>query len=69
MQIKTLLISLLLLTSLTTYARQSIDLAGKWLFRLSDIPDSLKSEAVTQGALHLPGTLDTNKAGIPVAQS
>ncbi|MDE6795453.1 MAG: beta-glycosidase, partial [Muribaculaceae bacterium] len=54
---------------MTTYARQSIDLTGKWLFRLSDIPDSLKSGAVTQGALHLPGTLDTNKAGIPVAQS
>lgn len=69
MQIKTLIISLFLLSSLTAQARQSIDLAGKWIFRLTDIPDSLKSGVVAEGTLLLPGTLDTNKAGIPIAQS
>ncbi len=51
--------------------RQRIDLSGKWNFLLTDVPDSLRKMAVAEGTLHLPGTLDSNNAGIknPISTS
>ena len=51
--------------------RQRIDLSGKWDFRLMEVPDSLQHLAVVEGSLRLPGTLDSNNAGIknPESQS
>lgn len=42
--------------------RLMIDLAGEWRYSLADVPDSVADS----GILILPGTLDTNSAGIPV---
>ncbi len=44
--------------------RKRIDLSGKWNFSLKDVPDSVRSYAVMDGTLTLPGTLDSNHAGI-----
>jgi len=45
--------------------RQRLDLSGEWQYILHDAPDSVAAT----GKLTLPGTLDTNGAGIPVPPS
>ena len=45
--------------------RDTLDLSGPWNFWLHGAPDTIASE----GTLNLPGTLDTNGIGIPVAKS
>lgn len=47
----------------------TLDLSGKWRYQLLDLPDSVASAVSARGTLTLPGTLDTNGAGIPVAPS
>ncbi|MFG6427458.1 MAG: beta-glycosidase [Muribaculaceae bacterium] len=55
----------LMISSLMTSAREHIDLAGDWNFILLNAP----SEIPAEGKLSLPGTLDTNRVGIPVEES
>lgn len=69
MQIKAFLLSILICSSLQLTGRNTIDLSGKWNYILPDIPDSISSKVKTSGMLTLPGTLDTNNIGIPVAAS
>ncbi len=77
MRLKTLLFSILIISAAPfqtfpanpTQNSNVIDLAGKWNFSLTDIPDSLSDRAVSHGTLTLPGTLDTNNVGVPVPVS
>lgn len=51
--------------SLANEKRDTLNLSGQWNYWLHGAPDSIASE----GVLTLPGTLDTNGVGIPVAKS
>ena len=70
---KSILISfaILLIFHPASAQRQRLDLSGKWNFRLMEVPDSLQHMAVEEGVIRLPGTLDSNNAGIknPISQS
>lgn len=45
--------------------RDTIDLKGKWYYRLREAPVSIPAE----GMISIPGTLDTNRKGIHVPES
>jgi len=66
-----LLLAFSLLSPATSLARRdTLDLAGRWHYDLLDLPDSVVGNGVSaRGVLSLPGTLDTNGVGIPVAPS
>lgn len=51
--------------SAITTTRDTLDLAGEWQYWLHGAPASVAAE----GSLALPGTLDTNRIGIPVEKS
>ena len=55
---KKLLLSLLIITHLPLLAQQRISLAGEWSLTYGD----------TKTKVTLPGTMDTNKKGVPVSQ-
>ena len=50
--------------------RRKLDLSGIWQYTLLELPDTARfSGAEATGIASLPGTLDTNGAGIPVPPS
>ena len=63
------LLLLSLSSPLTALSRDSIDLAGRWNYNLTDLPDSLAAVCPPAGEINLPGTLDSNGIGVPVATS
>ncbi len=60
------LLALIALFALTGEARERISLDGTWLYTLTD---SVAPDVARSGSLTLPGTLDTNGIGNPVADS
>lgn len=57
--------------ALAASPRKTIDLSGTWSYSLPGVTDSIAAAtgAKKSGILSLPGTLDTNNAGIPVPPS
>lgn len=66
----TLFLSLYASADAVESPRRVIDLSGVWQYRLPDLPDSAIWKGISsRGTVTLPGTLDTNNAGIPVPLS
>lgn len=62
--------AVLALTTMPSMAfSDTLDLSGSWRYELLDLPDSVAGTTSPGGTLILPGTLDTNGVGIPVAPS